>query len=164
MIWLLKAHADSSILESILLATTILKLAIYRYLRVLIHFLLDVTHYFSPVVQTMAIIILIYTLFSTIIQPDTKRLIVYSFICHMAVVLLELFSNTIISIENGILLLLAHGFVSLAIFICIGSVIYNKMDTRIINHIRGFATYMPVFIILFLIFTLPNTSILLILN
>jgi len=136
----------------------------YRYLRVLIHFLLEVTHYFSPVVQTIAIILLIYTLFSTIIQQDTKRLIVYSSICHMAVVVLELFSNTVISIENSILLLLAYGFISLAIFICIGSVIYDKIDTRIINHIRGFATYIPVFTILFLIFTLPNTSILLILN
>ena len=86
----------------------------YEYLRVLIHFLSDVTYYFSSVVQTIAIIILIYTLFSTIIQQDTKRLIVYSSICHIAIVVLELFSNTVIHIENGILLLLAHDFVSLA--------------------------------------------------
>jgi len=82
----------------------------------------------------------------------------------MAVVVLKLFSNTVISIEDGILLLLAHSFVFLALFICIGSVIYDKTDTRIINYIRGFATYMPVFTILFLIFTLANTSILLTLN
>ena len=73
MIWLPKAHADSSISGSILLAATILKLAMYRYLRVLIHFLPDATHYFSPVVQTIAIITLIYASFSTIIQQDTKR-------------------------------------------------------------------------------------------
>ena len=82
----------------------------------------------------------------------------------MAVVVLKLFSNTVISIEDGILLLLAHSFVFLALFICIGSVIYDKTDTRIINYIRGFVTYMPVFTILFLIFTLANTSILLTLN
>jgi len=82
----------------------------------------------------------------------------------MAVVVLGLFSNTIIGIEGGILLSLAHGFVSTALFICVGSVIYDRTGTRIINYIRGLATYMPVFTILFLIFTLANTGIPLTLN
>lgn len=141
-----------------------MKLATYGYLRVLINLLPDATHYFSPLVQTIAIITLIYASFSTIIQQDTKRLIAYSSICHMAVVVLGLFSNTIIGIEGGILLSLAHGFVSPALFICVGSVIYDRTGTRIINYIRGLATYMPVFTILFLIFTLANTGIPLTLN
>jgi proton-translocating NADH-quinone oxidoreductase chain M len=164
IIWLPKAHADSPISGSILLAATILKLATYGYLRVLINFLPDATNYFSPLVQTIAIITLIYASFSTIIQQDTKRLIAYSSICHMAVVVLGLFSNTVIGIEGGILLSLAHGFVSPALFICVGSVIYDRTGTRLINYIRGLVTYMPVFVMLFLIFTLANTGIPLTLN
>src|SRR6267154_2735800 len=66
---------------------------------------------------------------------------------------------TIIGIEGGILLSLAHGFVSPALFICVGSVIYDRTGTRLINYQRGLATYMPIFTILFLIFTLANTGI-----
>lgn len=164
IIWLPKAHADSPLAGSIILAATILKLATYGYLRVLINFLPDATNYFNPLVQTIAIIAIIYASFSTIIQQDTKRLIAYSSIAHMGVVVLGLFSNTIQGIEGAILLALGHGFVSPALFICVGGIIYDRTGKRIINYIRGLATYMPVFTILFFIFTLCNTGIPLSLN
>ena len=164
IIWLPKAHSDSPLSGSILLAATILKLATYGYLRVLINFLPDATNYFSPLIQTIAIISLIYASFSTIIQQDTKRLIAYSSVAHMAVVVLGLFSNNLTGIEGAILLSIAHGFVSPALFICVGGVIYDRTGTRIINYIRGLATYMPVFTIIFLIFTLANAGIPLTLN
>lgn len=164
IIWLPKAHSDSPLAGSILLAATILKLATYGYLRVLIQILPDATHYFSPFVQTIALISLVYASFSTIIQQDTKRLIAYSSVCHMAVVVFGLFSNTIQGIEGAILLAIAHGFVSPALFICVGGIIYERTGTRIIKYIRGLVTYMPVFTILFLIFTLANTGIPLTLN
>src|SRR5690606_38247603 len=164
IIWLPKAHSDSPLAGSILLAATILKLATYGYLRVLIQILPDATHYFSPLVQSIAIISLIYASFSTIIQQDTKRLIAYSSVCHMAVVVLGLFSNTIQGIEGAILLAIAHGFVSPALFICVGGIIYERTGTRVIKYIRGLVTYMPVFTILFFIFTLANTGIPLSLN
>jgi NADH-ubiquinone oxidoreductase chain 4 len=164
IIWLPKAHSDSPLAGSILLAATILKLATYGYLRVLIQILPDATHYFSPLIQSIAIISLIYASFSTIVQQDTKRLIAYSSVCHMAVVVLGLFSNTIQGIEGAILLGIAHGFVSPALFICVGGIIYDRTGTRIIKYIRGLATYMPVFTILFFIFTLANTGIPLTLN
>jgi NADH-ubiquinone oxidoreductase chain 4 len=82
----------------------------------------------------------------------------------MGVVILGLFSNTIQGIEGGILLALAHGFVSPALFICVGGIIYDRTGKRIINYIRGLATYMPVFSILFFIFILCNTGIPLSLN
>jgi NADH-ubiquinone oxidoreductase chain 4 len=164
IIWLPKAHADSPLAGSIILAATILKLATYGYLRVLINFLPDATNYFSPLVQTVAVIAIIYASLSTIIQQDTKRLIAYSSIAHMGVVVLGLFSNTIQGIEGGILLALAHGFVSPALFICVGGIIYDRTGTRIINYIRGLVTYMPVFTILFFIFTIANTGIPLSLN
>jgi proton-translocating NADH-quinone oxidoreductase chain M len=164
IIWLPKAHADSPLAGSILLAATILKLATYGYMRVLINFLPDATNYFSPLVQTVAVIAIIYASLSTIIQQDTKRLIAYSSIAHMGVVVLGLFSNTIQGIEGGILLALAHGFVSPALFICVGGIIYDRTGTRIINYIRGLVNYMPVFTILFFIITLANTGIPLSLN
>ncbi len=164
IIWLPKAHSDSPLAGSILLAATILKLATYGYLRVLINLLPDATNYFSPLVQTFAIISLIYASFSTIIQQDTKRLIAYSSVAHMAVVVLGLFSNNLVGIEGAILLAIAHGFVSPALFICVGGIIYDRTGTRIINYIRGLVTYMPVFSILFFIFTLANTGIPLTLN
>ena len=130
----------------------------------LINFLPDATHYFSSLVQTICIISIIYSSFSTIVQQDTKRLIAYSSIAHMGVVVLGLFSNTIQGIEGAILLSIAHGFVSPALFICVGGIIYDRTHTRIINYIKGLVTYMPVFTILFFVFTLANTGIPLTLN
>ena len=162
--WLYRAHADSPLAGSILLAATILKFATYGYLRVLINFLPDATNYFSPLIQTIAIITLIYASLATIIQQDTKALIAYSSVAHMSIVILGLFSNTIQGIEGAILLALAHGFVSPALFICVGGIIYDRTGTRIIHYVRGLVTYMPVFTILFFIFTLSNTGIPLTLN
>lgn len=164
IIWLPKAHSDSPLAGSIILAATILKLATYGYIRVLINFFPDATNYFSPLVQTIAVITIIYASLSTIIQQDTKRLIAYSSVAHMGVVVLGLFSNTIQGIEGAILLAIGHGFVSPALFTCVGGIIYDRTGKRIINYIRGLATYMPVFTILFCIFTLANTGIPLTLN
>jgi NADH-ubiquinone oxidoreductase chain 4 len=162
--WLYRAHADSPLSGSILLAATILKFATYGYIRILINFLPDATNYFLPLVESIAIITLIYASLATIVQQDTKTLIAYSSIAHMSVVILGLFSNTIQGIEGAILLALAHGFVSPALFISVGGIIYDRIGTRIIKYIRGLATYMPVFTILFFIFTLCNTGIPLSLN
>ena len=124
----------------------------------------DASHYFGPLVQTIAVVTLIYSSLATIIQQDTKSLIAYSSIAHMSVVILGLFSNSIQGIEGAILLSLAHGFVSPALFICVGGVIYERTGTRIIHYMRGLVTFMPVFTILFFIFTLANTGIPLSLN
>ena len=162
--WLYRAHADSPLAGSILLAGTILKFATYGYIRVLINFLPDASQYFGPLVQTIAVVTLIYSSLATIIQQDTKSLIAYSSIAHMSVIILGLFSNSIQGIEGAILLSLAHGFVSPALFICVGGVIYERTGTRIIHYMRGLVTFMPVFTILFFIFTLANTGIPLSLN
>nr|YP_009504978.1 NADH dehydrogenase subunit 4 [Lyophyllum decastes]AWW14097.1 NADH dehydrogenase subunit 4 [Lyophyllum decastes] len=164
IIWLPKAHSDSPLAGSIILAATILKLATYGYIRVLLNFFPDATNYFSPLIQTIATITIIYASLSTIIQQDTKRLIAYSSVAHMGVLVLGLFSNTIQGIEGAILLAIAHGFVSPALFTCVGGIIYDRTGKRIINYIRGLATYMPVFTILFFVFTLANTGIPLTLN
>nr|YP_010555467.1 NADH dehydrogenase subunit 4 [Ramaria rubella]UYR22217.1 NADH dehydrogenase subunit 4 [Ramaria rubella] len=162
--WLIKAHVEAPLGGSIILAGTILKLATYGYLRVLISILPDATNYFMPLVQAITIISLIYASLATIRQNDTKAVIAYSSVAHMAVVMLGLFSNTIQGIEGAILLSLAHGFVSPALFVCCGGIIYNRTHSRVISYHRGLAYYMPVFTIFFLFFTLFNTGIPLSLN
>nr|YP_010130258.1 NADH dehydrogenase subunit 4 [Clavaria fumosa]QPZ51161.1 NADH dehydrogenase subunit 4 [Clavaria fumosa] len=163
-IWLPKAHGDSNLAGSILLAATVLKFSTYGILRILINFLPDATNYFIPFVQTIAIITLIYASFATIVQEDTKKLIAYSSVCHMAIVTLGLFSNTIVGIEGAILLAVAHAFVSPALFICLGGVVYERIGTRNISYIRGLVNSMPIFTIFFFIFTLANTGVPLSLN
>nr|QKS32141.1 NADH dehydrogenase subunit 4 [Sphaerobolus stellatus] len=162
--WLIKAHVEAPLAGSILLAGTILKLSTYGILRVLLNFLPDATNYFSPFVQTLAIISLIYASLATIRQSDTKAVIAYSSVAHMAVITLGLFSNSLIGLEGAVLLGLGHGFVSPALFICVGGVIYVRYHTRVIFYLKGLATHLPVFTTLFLIFTLANAGIPLSLN
>jgi NADH-ubiquinone oxidoreductase chain 4 len=140
------------------LASVILKLATYGYLRILLPILPDATHYFSPLVQTIAIVTLIYASLATIRQVDLKGIVAMSSIAHMSVVVLGIFSNTIQGIEGALLLSLAHGFVSPALFICVGGILYNRYHTRIINYYRGMALTMPVFTLMFFLFTLANMS------
>lgn len=77
----------------------------------------------------------------------------------MGVVVLGLFSNNIQGIEGGILLAVSHGFVSPALFICVGGIIYSRLHTRIINYMKGLVNIMPLFTLLFFIFILFNTAI-----
>jgi NADH-ubiquinone oxidoreductase chain 4 len=127
-------------------------------IRILLTFLPDATNYFSPMVQTIAVISIIYASLATIVQQDTKTLIAYSSIGHMGVLVLGIFSNTIQGIEGAILLGIGHGFLSPALFICVGGVIYDRTGTRLIKYIRGLVFYMPMFTILFFVFILANTG------
>jgi NADH-ubiquinone oxidoreductase chain 4 len=156
--WLFRAHAEAPLAGSILLAAVILKLATYGFLRVLLPFFPDATNFFMPAVQTICIITLVYSSLVTIRQTDLKALVAYSSVAHMAVVLLGIFSNTQQGIEGAIILSLAHGFVSPALFICVGGVLYSRYHTRIIKYYRGMVLTMPVFTILFLLFSLFNAA------
>lgn len=162
--WLPRAHAEAPLAGSILLASVFLKLAIYGFLRVLINFLPDATAYFSPLVQTIAIVTLVYSSLATIRQSDFKRLVAYSSISHMAIVVLGVFSNTIVGIEGAILLSIAHGFISPAMFTLVGGVLYDSFHTRVIRYYRGMTLYMPVFSLLFFLGTIANMGIPLSLN
>lgn len=102
-IWLPKAHGDSPLAGSIILAATILKLATYFYLRVLINYLPDASNYFSPLVQTIAVISIIYASFATIVQEDTKRLIAYSSVAPIGPLnIVYLMPQTICVKPNGL--------------------------------------------------------------
>jgi len=163
-IWLPRAHAEAPLGGSILLASVFLKLAVYGYLRILIGFMPDATHYFAPLVQTIAIVSLIYSSLATLRQVDFKALVAYSSVGHMAIVVLGLFSNTIVGIEGAILLSLAHGFISPAMFTLVGGVLYDRFHTRTIRYYRGVAVYMPIFAALFFITSAFNMAVPLSLN
>lgn len=156
--WLPRAHTSAPLAGSILLAGTVLKFASYGMLRILIQLFPEASNYMSPFVQLIAIITLIYASLATIVQQDTKTLIAYSSICHVSVIVLGIFSNSMIGIAGAIILGIAHGFVSPALFLAVGGVLYDRFHTREIPYFRGLALRMPVFTILFLIFILANTG------
>lgn len=99
-----------------------------------------------------------YSSLTTLRQTDFKCLVAYSSIAHMSVVVAGVFSNTIQGIEGGIMLSIAHGFVSPALFMLVGGVLYDVFHTRTIRYYRGLATYMPVFSMFFFVFTIANAG------
>jgi len=157
-IWLSRAHVEAPVAASMVLAGLILKLATYGFLRVLIPFLPEATSYFSPLVQTIAVVTLVYSSLTTLRQTDFKVLVAYSSIAHMSVVVIGLFSNTLQGIEGAILLGIAHGIVSPAMFMCVGGILYDRYHTRVIRYYRGLTQYMPMFSLLFFLFILGNMS------
>lgn len=156
--WLPRAHVEAPLAGSIVLAGLILKLAVYGFLRILIPLLPEASSYFSPLVQTIAVITLVYSSLTTLRQTDFKCLVAYSSIAHMSVVVAGVFSNTIQGIEGGIMLSIAHGFVSPALFMLVGGVLYDAYHTRTIRYYRGLTLYMPVFSVFFLLFTIANAG------
>lgn len=157
--WLFRAHVEAPLSGSVILAAVILKLATYAYLRIMISFLPDASNFYSPLLQGICIITLIYASLSALRSHDSKALVALSSISHCALIVLGLFSNTIIGIEGGILVSLAHGFVSPALFIIVGGCLYVRLHSRVIQYIRGITTYMPVLSLIFLVFILANASV-----
>lgn len=157
--WLTYAHSEAPVGGSIVLAGVILKLATYGFLRIMLQFLPDATSYFSPLVQLFAVISVIYASLSTLRQTDFKKLVAYSSVAHAATIVLGLFSNTVQGIEGAIMLGLAHGLVSPALFFLVGGVLYDRYHTRTIRYYRGVVTYMPLFALFFFLFTIFNAAV-----
>lgn len=162
--WLLKAHVESPLGGSIILAAIVLKLSLYGVLRLILPLLPKASLDYTYIVYLIGIITIIYASLSTLRTIDVKELIAYSSVCHAAVYLLGVFSNTIQGIEGGIILGLAHGFVSSGLFICAGGILYDRSSTRLITFYRGITQIMPLFSILFLILSLGNCGVPLTLN
>ncbi len=155
-IWLPRAHADAPLAGSIVLAGTVLKLATYGVLRIILPILPDASAYYGPLVQTIAVVSIIYSSLATLRQSDFKALVAYSSVAHMGVVLLGLFSNTALGITGAIYLSLAHGLVSPALFMLVGGVLYDRFHSRSINYYRGLASQIPLFSLVFFIITCAN--------
>ena len=162
--WLLKAHVESPLGGSIILAGIVLKLSLYGIFRLILPLLPKASLDYTYIVYLIGVITIMYASFSTLRTIDVKELIAYSSVCHAAVYLIGVFSNTIQGIEGGIALGLAHGFVSSGLFICAGGVLYDRSGTRLITYYRGIAQIMPLFSILFFILSLGNCGVPLTLN
>ena len=162
--WLLKAHVESPLAGSIILAGIVLKLSLYGILRLILPLLPKASIEYTYIVFLIGVITIIYASFSTLRTIDIKELIAYSSVSHAAVYLLGVFSNTIQGIEGGITLGLAHGFVSSGLFICAGGVLYDRSSTRLITYYRGITQVMPLFSIIFFILCLGNCGVPLTLN
>ena len=162
--WLLKAHVESPLAGSIILAGIVLKLSLYGILRLILPLLSKASLDYTYIVYMIGVITIIYASLSTLRTIDIKELIAYSSVSHAAVYLLGVFSNTIQGIEGGITLGLAHGFVSSGLFICAGGVLYDRSSTRLITFYRGMAQIMPLFSVMFFILCLGNCGVPLTLN
>jgi NADH-ubiquinone oxidoreductase chain 4 len=162
--WLLKAHVESPLGGSIILAAIVLKLSLYGIFRLILPLLPKASLDYTYIIYLIGVITIIYASFSTLRTIDVKELIAYSSVSHAAVYLIGVFSNTIQGIEGGIALGLAHGFVSSGLFICAGGVLYDRSGTRLISYFRGIAQVMPLFSILFFILSLGNCGVPLTLN
>jgi len=155
---------ESPLGGSIILAAIVLKLSLYGIFRLILPLLPKASLDYTYIVYLIGVITIIYASFSTLRTIDVKELIAYSSVSHAAVYLIGVFSNTIQGIEGGIILGLAHGFVSSGLFICAGGILYDRSATRLITYYRGIAQLMPLFSILFLILCLANCGVPLTLN
>ena len=156
--WLLKAHVESPLSGSIILAGIVLKLSLYGIFRLILPLLPKASLNYTYIIYVIGVITIIYASFSTLRTIDIKELIAYSSVSHAAVYLIGAFSNTIQGIEGAIVLGLAHGFVSPGLFICAGGILYDRSSTRLITYYRGMAQVMPIFSILFFILSLGNSG------
>lgn len=140
-----------------LLASLLLKLGGYGFLRFSISMLHEGSMYYAPLVSTLSLLGVIYGSLTTIRQIDLKRIIAYSSVAHMNLVMLGLFSYNQQGIEGAVYLMIGHGIVSAALFFCVG-VLYDRYHSRLIRYYGGLVTVMPLFSASFFAFTLANMS------
>lgn len=154
-LWLPEAHVEAPTAGSVLLAGILLKLGTYGFIRFTLPIIPYACFYFTPIVYTIAVIGLVFTSFTAIRQTDFKRIIAYTSIAHMNLVVLGIFSQNVLGIEGALLQSLSHGFVASGLFLVIG-VVYDRYKTRIVQYYGGLAITMPIYTIVFLFFTLAN--------
>ena len=154
-IWLPEAHVEAPTSGSVILAGILLKLGTYGFLRFSLPLFPIASYYFSPLIFSISTLGVIYTSFTAIRQTDLKRIIAYSSIAHMNLVMMGLFSYTLTGLEGAILQSLSHGFVSSALFLCIG-ILYDRYHTRMIKYYSGLVHIMPLTMIILLFFTMAN--------
>jgi proton-translocating NADH-quinone oxidoreductase chain M len=156
-IWLPEAHVEAPTVGSVLLAGVLLKLGVYGFLRFSLTLFPLASLYFSPLIYFLSIIGVVYASLNAIRQTDFKRVIAYSSIAHMNLIMLGIFSFNTIGIEGSILQSISHGFVSGALFLLIG-ILYDRYHSRLLYYYSGLVHTMPLYAIFFLFFTLANIA------
>ena len=160
--WLPDAHVQAPTAGSVILAGVLLKLGGYGFLRFSLPMFPEASSSLVWLVFGLSAVAVIYTSLVALVQSDMKKLIAYSSVAHMAIVTIGLFAFNAQGIEGAMMVMLGHGLVSGALFLCVG-VIYDRLHTREISRYGGLAINMPRYALLFLLFTmasigLPGTS------
>jgi len=146
---------EAPTIGSVILASLLLKLGGYGFLRFTIPMFPEGCLYLQPLIMVLAVVGVIYASLSALRQSDLKRIIAYSSIAHMNLVVLGLFSFTHQGIDGAMYLMMGHGIVSAALFLCVGD-LYDRYHTRALKQFSGLVQVMPLFSIVFFIFTLAN--------
>lgn len=156
-IWLPEAHVEAPTLGSVLLAVLILKLGTYALIRFSLPLFPEGTVYFTPFVSTFAVMGVLYTCLTAIRQIDLKKIIAYSSVGHMNIVLLGIMAGTVEGLQGAIFQMLSHGVVSGALFFAVGT-IYERYSVRSLKYFGGLAYFYPLFAMVFLTFSMANIS------
>jgi NADH-quinone oxidoreductase subunit M len=155
--WLPDAHVEAPTAGSVILAAILLKMGGYGFLRFSLPMFPLASHDFAPLVFTLSAIAIVYTSLVALMQEDMKKLIAYSSVAHMGFVTMGIFAGTMQGIHGGVFQMVSHGIVSGALFLCVG-VVYDRMHTREIAAYGGLVNRMPLYALVFLVFTMANVG------
>jgi NADH-quinone oxidoreductase subunit M len=155
--WLPDAHVEAPTAGSVILAGILLKMGGYGFLRFSLPMFPLASDMFAPLVFGLSAIAIIYTSLVALVQEDMKKLIAYSSVAHMGFVTMGIFTVTAQGIQGGIFQMLSHGIVSAALFLCVG-VVYDRIHTREIAAYGGLVNRMPIYAVVFMVFTLANVG------
>ena len=155
--WLPDAHVQAPTAGSVLLAAVLLKMGGYGFLRFSLPMFPVASEIMTPVIFWMSAIAIVYTSLVALVQTDMKKVIAYSSVAHMGYVTMGIFTTNQIGVDGAIFQMLSHGFISGALFLCVG-VIYDRMHTREIDAYGGLVNRMPAYAAVFLFFTMANVG------
>jgi NADH-quinone oxidoreductase subunit M len=155
--WLPDAHVEAPTGGSVVLAAIMLKVGAYGFLRFSMPIAPDASHELAWLMVTLSLIAVVYIGLVALTQSDMKKLVAYSSISHMGFVTLGLFIFNAYGMEGALLQMISHGFVSGALFLCIG-VMYDRVHSRQIVDYGGVANTMPVFAAFFMLFAMANSG------
>ena len=160
--WLPDAHVQAPTAGSVILAGVLLKMGGYGFIRFSLPMFPEASAYYAPLIWGLSMVAVVYTSLVALVQHDMKKLIAYSSVAHMAAVTIGLFAFNRVGLEGSMVVMLSHGLVAGALFLCVG-VIYDRLHTREIDRYGGLSINMPRYATLFMLFTmasvgLPGTS------
>ena len=155
--WLPDAHVQAPTAGSVVLAAILLKMGGYGFLRFSLPMFPIGSEVMAPLVLWMSAIAIVYTSLVALVQEDMKKLIAYSSVAHMGFVTMGIFTFNQQGLDGAIFQMLSHGFISGALFLCVG-VIYDRMHTRDIDAYGGLVNRMPAYALIFMFFTMANVG------